>query len=128
MNYSIKPTKKQMSQKKLEGYVKLAKIIQWGRKNPVKFVDRFLGILLLDYQKYVFMNSWTVPFAVWCQCRSSGKSTLGSPFIMTKSILIPNFQGYLLAGDGSQSKELFQKIEKIAKKEISSFTGLTDVF
>jgi hypothetical protein len=74
------------------------------------------------------MNSWTTPFCVWCQCRSSGKSTLGSPFIMTKSLLIPNFQGYLLAGDGSQSKELFSKIEKIAKREISSFTGLTDVF
>src|SRR5690606_19997640 len=40
----------------------------------------------------------------------------------------PNFQAYLLASDGSQSKELFQKIEKITKKEIASFTGLTDVF
>lgn len=74
------------------------------------------------------MNSWTTQFCVWCQCRNSGKSTLGSPFIMTKSLLIPNFQGYLLAGDGSQSKELFSKIEKISKREISSFTGLTDVF
>jgi len=74
------------------------------------------------------MNSWTTPFCVWCQCRNSGKSTLGSPFIMTKSLLIPNFQGYLLASDGSQSKELFSKIEKITKREISSFTGLTDIF
>lgn len=47
---------------------------------------------------------------------------------MTKSLLIPNFQGYLLASDGSQSKELFSKIEKITKREISSFTGLTDIF
>ncbi|MDD2470086.1 MAG: terminase, partial [Bacilli bacterium] len=47
---------------------------------------------------------------------------------MAKSLLISNFQGYLLASDGSQSKELFQKIEKIAKREIASFTGLTDVF
>jgi hypothetical protein len=47
---------------------------------------------------------------------------------MAKSLLVPNFQGYLLAGDGSQSKELFGKIEKIAKREIASFTGLTDVF
>jgi hypothetical protein len=55
-------------------------------------------------------------------------TTLGSPFIMAKSLLIPNFQTYILAGVGSQSQEMFMKIEKIAKKEIASFTGLTDVF
>jgi len=128
MDYYIKPTEKMMSERKREGYLKLAQVIQWGLKHPVKFVDLFFGIELLDYQKYVFMNSWTTPFCVWCQCRDSGKSTLGAPFIMAKSLLISNFQGYLLASDGSQSKELFQKIEKIAKKEIASFTGLTDVF
>jgi len=128
MDFSIKQGKEYMSDTKKEGYMRLAQIIQWGRKYPTKFVERFFGVFLLDYQKYVFMNSWSTPFCVWCQCRSSGKSTLGSPFIMAKSILIPNFQGYLLAGDGSQSKELFQKIEKIANREITSFTGLTDVF
>ena len=128
MNYHLKPTEKMMSERKKEGYIKLAQVVQWGLKYPVKFVDRFMGIDLLDYQKYVFMNSWTTPFCVWCQCRNSGKSTLGAPFVMAKSILIPNFQAYLLASDGSQSKELFQKIEKITKKEIASFTGLTDVF
>ena len=55
-------------------------------------------------------------------------TTLGAPFIMAKSMLIPNFQTYILAGVGSQSQEMFMKIEKIAKKEIASFTGLTDVF
>ncbi len=128
MDFHVKTTEKMMSERKKEGYLKLAQIVQWGLKYPVKFVDRFLGIELLDYQKYVFMNSWVTPFCVWCQCRDSGKSTLGAPFVMTKSLLIPNFQAYLLASDGSQSKELFQKIEKITKKEISSFTGLTDVF
>ena len=128
MDYYIKSTEKMMSERKREGYLKLAQVVQWGLKHPVKFVDLFFGIELLDYQKYVFMNSWTTPFCVWCQCRDSGKSTLGAPFIMAKSLLISNFQGYLLASDGSQSKELFQKIEKIAKREIASFTGLTDVF
>lgn len=128
MDFYVKPTEKMMSERKKEGYLKLAYLIQWARKYPVKFVDLFFGIELLDYQKYVFMNSWTTPFCVWCQCRNSGKSTLGAPFVMAKSLLIPNFQAYLLASDGSQSKELFQKIEKITKKEIASFTGLTDVF
>lgn len=33
--------KNNISQRKLDGYIKLAEIIQWGRKNPVKFVERF---------------------------------------------------------------------------------------
>jgi hypothetical protein len=117
-----------MSQRKIDGYLKLAEIIQWGRKYPVRFVERFLGMELLDYQKYVFMKSWSTPFVLWCMGRNSGKTTLGAPFIMTKSLLIPNFQAYILAGVGSQSQEMFLKIEKIAKREIASFTGLTDVF
>ncbi|MDR6779354.1 MULTISPECIES: terminase [Paenibacillus] len=117
-----------MSQRKIEGFIKLAKVIQWGRKYPVRFVERFLGLELLDYQKYVFMESWSTPFVLWCMGRNSGKTTLGSPFIMAKSALIPNFEAYILAGVGSQSQEMFMKIEKIAKREIASFTGLTDIF
>jgi phage terminase large subunit-like protein len=74
------------------------------------------------------MNSWVVPNCVWCQARSSGKTTLASPFIMAKSLLIPNHQTYILAGAGDQAKNLMQKIEQITKREIASFTGLTDVF
>jgi hypothetical protein len=121
-------SKENLSQRKIEGYLKLAEIIQWGRKNPVKFVERFFGMELLDYQKYVFMESWYKQYVLWCMGRNSGKTTLGSPFIMAKSLLIPNFQAYILAGVGSQSQEMFLKIEKIAKREIASFTGLTDIF
>ena len=121
-------SKNNISQRKLDGYIKLAEIIQWGRKNPVKFVERFFGMELLDYQKYVFMESWYKQYVLWCMGRSSGKTTLGSPFIMAKSLLIPNHQSYILAGVGSQSQEMFLKIEKIAKREIASFTGLTDIF
>jgi hypothetical protein len=121
-------SKENLSQRKIDGYLKLAEIIQWGRKNPVKFVERFFGMELLDYQKYVFMESWYKQYVLWCMGRNSGKTTLGSPFIMAKSLLIPNFQAYILAGVGSQSQEMFLKIEKIAKREIASFTGLTDVF
>lgn len=120
--------KNSMSQRKIDGYLKLANIINWGRQNPIRFVERFFGMELLDYQKYVFMQSWVTPYVLWCMGRSSGKTTLGSPFIMAKSLLIPNFQAYILAGVGSQSQEMFMKIEKIAKREIASFTGLTDIF
>lgn len=117
-----------LSQRKKEGYLRLAKIIQWGRKQPVHFMERFMKVELMDYQKYVFMNSWHTPYCLWCMSRNGGKSVLGALFIMAKTMLIPNYSVYILAGTGAQSQELFLKIEKIAKREIASFTGLTDVF
>jgi hypothetical protein len=123
-----KPTYYDISEMKLEGLKKLSEIIQWGRKCPVKFCERFFGIEFLDYQKYVFMMSWITPNVVWCMTRSGGKTTLGSPFLMSKTLLLPKFEGYILSSTGSQSIGMMKKIESIAKKEIASFTGLTDVF
>lgn len=126
--YFVKPTYYDMSNLRLEGLKKTAEIIQWGRRNPVKFCERFMGIEFLDYQKYVFMESWITPYVVWCMSRNSGKTTLGSPFLMAKTLLLPYFEGYILSGTGAQSIGMMKKIESITKKEIASFTGLTDVF
>lgn len=123
-----KPTYYDMSELKLDGLKKFAEIIQWGRRNPVKFCERFFGIEFLDFQKYVFMMSWITPNVVWCMTRNGGKTTLGSPFLMAKTMLVPKFEGYILSSTGSQSIGMMKKIESIAKKEIASFTGLTDVF
>ena len=273
MEYIIKKNQLELSHRKKEGLLKLAKIIQWGRRFPVDFLERFSGMTLLDNQVYVFMNSWSTPNCVWCQCRNSGKAlaldtpvptafgfttmgelkigdyvldenakstrvtyvsevfynhdcylfefddgeviisdkdhlwqiknnfndeilnsksifdyfnkgnllyipyskfnisinnlgkkiinikkvnsvptkcisvdnpnslylcgknftvthntTLAAPFIFSKAILIPNFNAYILSGTGDQAKEMFTKIEQITKREIASFTGLTDVF
>lgn len=35
MDYSIKSTKDNMSERKKQGYLKLSQIIQWGRMYPV---------------------------------------------------------------------------------------------
>jgi len=119
---------KKMSSRKVDGYLKLAELINWGRRCPVDFVSLVFGIELLDYQKLVFTQSWITKFCVWLMGRSSGKTTLAAPFIMAKSLLIPNFNAYIMAGVGSQSQECFLKIENIAKRNIASFTGVTDVF
>ena len=74
-----KPTYYDMSELKLDGLKKFSEIIQWGRRNPVKFCERFFGIEFLDYQKYVFMMSWITPNVVWCMSRNAGKTTLGIP-------------------------------------------------
>ncbi|WP_299831248.1 terminase [uncultured Metabacillus sp.] len=128
MDFFIRSTDAQISQRKLEGYLKLSEIIQWGRKNPIKFCEQFLGIQFLDAQKYAFMNSWIAPYNLWCITRNGGKSTLSAPFIMAKGILINGHNSYILSNVSAQSQDTFLKIEKIAKKEIASFTGLTDFF
>ncbi|MED3562261.1 terminase [Bacillus xiapuensis] len=128
MDFFIRNSDAQISQRKIEGYLKLAEIIQWGRKSPIKFCEQFLGIQFLDAQKYTFMNSWLAPYNLWCITRNGGKSTLSAPFIMAKGILISGHNSYILSNVSAQSQDTFLKIEKIAKKEISSFTGLTDFF
>ena len=61
-----------LTQKKLEGYKKYSEIIQWGRKNCVKFAETFLGVVLMDYQKYAFQMSWDKQFIMWLMSRNGG--------------------------------------------------------
>lgn len=82
----------------------------------------------MDAQKYAFMNTWLKPYNLWCITRNGGKSTLSAPFIMTKGVLFNGHNSYILSNVSAQSQDTFMKIEKIAKKEINSFTGLTDFF
>lgn len=74
------------------------------------------------------MNTWLRPYNLWCITRNGGKSTLSAPFIMTKGVLFSGHNSYILSNVSAQSQDTFMKIEKIAKKEINSFTGLTDFF
>lgn len=129
-NYEIyvKPTERDISQRKLEGYQKLAEIKQYGIKNPTKFMSLFLGVDLLDAQEYVFMNSWTKPFALWLESRAAGKTTMLALYSMMKGLLFNNYRIYICSGTADQSQETFKKIEDIALKNIESMTGLTDVF
>lgn len=39
-----KESKDVISQKKMEGLLKLAEIIQWGRRQPVEFTKLIMGI------------------------------------------------------------------------------------
>lgn len=129
-NYEIyvKPTEFQISERKLEGYKKLAEIKQFGIKYPTKFMKEFIGVELLDAQEYTFMNSWTKPFVLWLESRAAGKTTLLALFTIIKGLLFNNYRTYICSGTADQSQETFKKIEDIALKNIESMTGLTDVF
>lgn len=126
--YFIKPQDYGVTTQQREELEEQIRFINWGRRNPVLFAEEIFGIELLDYQKYVFMNSWNTPYSVWCMSRNGGKSILGSIFIEAKTLLIPNHTTYILCGVGSQSVELFTKIEMLTNNGITSFKSLTDVF
>lgn len=123
-----KPSDKEISQRKMETYERYSQIINWGRAYPIEFSSRFMGIELLDMQKYTIYNSWFADFVLWLKSRNAGKTTEGSIYTMLRSLLIPFHTTYFLGNSGDQAKETYKKIEKIAKREIDSFVGCTDVF
>lgn len=129
-NYIVfnKPTDLEISQKKYDSYREFCRIIQLGRKNPIWFAETFFGVTLLDNQKYVFMKSWNTPFNIWLESRAMGKTTLGAIFLMDKAILFNDYKAVISSGTATQSIETYKKIEDIAKNNITSFTGSTDIF
>lgn len=60
--------------------------------------------------------------------RNAGKTTDMAIYTMLRSHLIPFHTTYFLGNTGEQSKEVFNKVEKLARREIESFTGCTDIF
>ena len=119
---------KELSQRKIEEYSKMAEIVQWGRKNPVKFCETFFGLKLIDYQAYCFMKTWTVQYALWAECRGAGKDTLAAAYNMTRLLLIPDYSLYISSNTYAQSVESFNKLRDIALKRIPSFASATDIF
>ena len=124
----VRPNLYNMTTKKYREKIDLAEFLQWGRRNPSRFIEEVFNVQLMDYQRYLIDSSWNKPFVVWAMSRNGGKSLLAALFIMAKMLLIPGFKAYILAGVGSQSIELFNKMEQFAMKNIASFTNLNDVF
>lgn len=128
MEIYIPMTNKELSQRKLEEYSKMAKIVQWGRQNPVKFCETFFGLKLIDYQSYCFMKTWVAQYALWAECRGAGKDTLAAAYYMTRLMLIPDYRLYISSNTYAQSVESFSKLRDIALKRIPSFKSATDIF
>lgn len=121
-------SKKELSQRKIEEYTKMANLVKWGRNNPVKFCELAFGIKLIDYQAYCFMRTWTVQYALWAECRGAGKDTLAAAYNMTRLLLIPDYSLYISSNTYAQSVESFNKLRDIALKRIPSFASATDIF
>src|SRR5574344_1811033 len=104
----VRPTERDISGRKLNSYKKYSEIKQWGIKNPTKFLKEFIGIELLDEQEYVFMNSWTKPFALWLESRNAGKAlALDTPIATPqgyKTMGELNVGDYVYSIDGTPTK------------------------
>lgn len=103
-----------------ESMKKYIKLIQWGRENPVQFIEEILQIPLMDYQKWLIANTWKSEYAVWVCSRNSGKSFLANVLIQARAILFPKLQVHILSAVSRQSMETFTTGENIAKNNVKS--------
>ena len=104
-------------QDSMEKYVRL---IQWGRRNPVQFIEKVLQIPLLDYQKWLIANTWSRRVAVWVMTRNGGKSFLVGLLMQVRAILYPKSKINIIGAVGRQSSESFGTMENIIKNNVKS--------
>lgn len=123
-----KKTVTELSLRKKEAMDRYVRLIQWGRSNPTQFVEKIFKVQLLDYQRYVFLNTWNSEVAVWLMSRNAAKSFLGGLYMMTRAMLFPMNDIYIASTVAGQSRDTFMKLENIAKKNIATVLGSTDVF
>ncbi len=121
-------TQNKITQRRKESVQKYIRLILWGRKHPVAFIEKIFKIKLMDYQAYVIEGTWTATSAAWVCSRNAGKTFIGALYLMTRAILFPQMKIRILAGVARQAQETFTKLEDIAKKNISSLVGSSDVF
>lgn len=57
----VKPGVYPMSSRKLEGFIKIANLQKYYQCNPVRFINDFFNIELLDSQAWIIQRSWNCP-------------------------------------------------------------------
>ena len=117
--YSRK-TETDLTIRKKESMDKYVDLIQWGRKNPTKFIEEIFGIQLIDFQKNLILGTWTSNRAVWCAARNSGKSFLVAIYAMLRALLLPNCTIYIVSNSADQAQATFNKICKLCRGEEQS--------
>lgn len=121
----VKPGTFAMSQRKIEGLIKIAQIQKYYQCNPVRFINDFFNIELLDAQAWIIQRSWTCPNVLLTCTRGMGKSTIIDIMIMAKDMLFSNYWTYIASGSGSQAENTFMTLEKLANDNIDTMLGST---
>ena len=113
----VRPGTFAMSQRKLDSLIQIAYMQKYYQCNPVRFINDFFNIELLDAQAWIVQQSWTCPNVLLVCSRGFGKSTLIDLIIMAKDMLFNNY--YI---------RLFKcLIKKIMAKLIGSLVGIQNL-
>ena len=121
----VKPGTYAMSTRKLESLIKIAYIQKYYQCNPVRFIDNFFNIELLDAQAYIVQRTWNCPNVLVLASRGFGKSTVIDLILMAKDMLFSNIWTYIASGTGGQAEQTFTKLEQIANDGIDEMKGST---
>lgn len=121
----VKPGNYAMSTRKLESLIYIAKLQKYYQCNPVRFINDFFNIELLDAQAYIVQRTWNCPNVLVLASRGFGKSTVIDLILMAKDMLFCNVWTYIASGSGSQAEETFTKLEQIANDNIDEMKGST---
>lgn len=121
----VKPGIYPMSSRKLEGFIKIANLQKYYQCNPVRFINDFFNIELLDSQAWIIQRSWNCPNVLLVCTRGFGKSTLIDIMVMAKDMLFNNYWTYIASGSGSQAEQTFTTLERIANDNIDTMLGST---
>ena len=121
----VKPGVYALSSRKIDALKKIAYAQKYYQCNPVRFINDFFGIELLDAQAWIVQQSWTCPNVLLVCTRGFGKSTIIDLIIMSKDMLFNNYWTYIASGTGSQAEETFMTLEKLANNNIDTMLGST---
>ena len=121
----VKPGIHALSSRKLESLIRIAELQKYYQCNPVRFINDFFNIELLDAQAWIIQRSWTCPNVLLVCTRGFGKSTVIDIMIMAKDMLFNNYWTYIASGSGSQAEQTFTTLERLANDNIDTMLGST---
>lgn len=121
----VKPTIYAMSDRKLESLKNIARIQKYYQCNPVRFIEDFFNITLLDAQAYIVQRTWNCPNVLVLASRAFGKSTVIDLILMAKDMLFCNVWTYIASGSGSQAEQTFMTLERLANDGIAEMRNST---
>lgn len=114
-----------LSQRKIQSLIKIAYAQKYYQCNPVRFINDWFNVQLLDSQAWIVQQAWICPNVLLVASRGYGKSTLIDTITMSHDMLFNNYWTYIASGSGSQAEQTFTTLERLANDNIDSFMGST---
>lgn len=114
--------------RKIEFLDKYSQVVNRGRADPVWFIENFLGVQLMDFQKWIINSAWTKEVVCLVCSRNTGKSFIAALYIMARAILFPGMKIYIMSQTAKQAQDTFRKMEDLAKHNISTVKGGSTIF